>query len=321
MKNKKLFLVVFISFFVISLFTACSNVEESLVTPELTPSPVLDAPQTLVESSKDEVSATKTLMTETAEPTLLVENKIAWLKNLFEGTDGCDFPCVANHVFVVGETFFDEAVDNISIVYQEYPPIDNIDNGELVYGFEADILDNPYDSSLFLIKKDSKVFSAGFLFYSSLSDFLLHYGPPDEIWAWAIGVRTFSSTSSFEITLFYRSKGMLITFMGDMTKSLYINICESQLDTGKLSITLFDPSYTMENDFLSIMEKYSSHHYLPSSGGYPIEDISNIDVDNFYAMFTTPNPDNCFSLIDTDYYANPGSSTPISPSPTPIILD
>ena len=315
--RKKLFFLVFIA--LLLLGCAVESTTQEAISSARTPTKAITEtaqPTSTLDWYHRKKSVTPSI-TPTSTPTLSpkeLEEKLLWLKKMFEGTKGCDFPCVADHAFVVGETSFNEAAENISEVYQV--PFSRRD----FYRLSTNIEGVPYLSNLYLIRKDEKIFSASFFFYSSLSDFLLQYGTPDEIWTSASGLESISTFGDFQLVLIYEDEGVFVSFYDYTNAGFYMDVCESSLDIGRLYITLFDPAYIKANDFLTIMEEYPQYFAIPADM-VNFKEVANIDTDNFFKMFSVPDPSNCFSLMDTGYYLNPDLYNPISPAPTQIIVD
>lgn len=153
-------------------------------------------------------------------PTLVTEQALVRIRELFETNGGCRLPCWWG--FTPGVTPSDDAFNFIQSIGQNYTYIKSEDkNSETVYFYLFDLpqemrySENDYFEGRLYARsgKIIQIFISGFNWPSyHLSAFLLENGPPDEVWIGTHRLIDKNQTVPFNVYLFYSEKGMLASY-------------------------------------------------------------------------------------------------------------
>lgn len=226
--------------------------------------------------------------TSTPPPTLPPEDKDAKITGLLETNGGCDLPCWWG--ITPGLTSWGEAKEIL------VPIADKV-------GYLTAVIDYPEDLNEITALDKWIGFSAeaergilselrlGPLYGFPLNQILSEYGAPSQIYLHAVRSPVPESNASFSIVLFYQDLGFWIEFGGKFEKKYVLDICpysHHPMEGGFM--------YTWSPDEPRTFEDFEGKTSVGIT--YPIEDMSDIDVETFYKWYTDPSSSACFTMQD-----------------------
>ncbi|OQY27323.1 MAG: hypothetical protein B6I38_10230 [Anaerolineaceae bacterium 4572_5.1] len=281
------------------------------VSPSFTPSltQILPTTQKILPSSTPsltqslEPTRTPTLtpipsITPTPLPTLPPEEARELVLTLMETNGGCKLPCWWGQI-IPGKTRWEDAKAFLQSFASEIG----------FYGYDGDVSLYGVD---FVVPKAVRYFEllevsinvregiVDKIFIGQtypITDLLIDYGEPTEIWIYALDPGTTLLEGRFTVVLFWEKRGIMAVYSGAIETSNPFHICMDGLDP---ALWLWDSSITrtiedVGGDLLFGSSPYHQREF------YPLEDVTSIDISSFYQTYVVPeNASQCFEVSDPD---------------------
>ncbi len=280
----------------------------SQVLPSSAPEETLSTPPTAISTP-----------TWTPIPTLSSEMSQITLVNLYSNNGGCQIPCwwgiapgltswvQANEILVpmsVGPLYSSNGKNGITMYAFTYRVPKGVDFPTAL-NIEGDYYSNYFDPTLFVqnntvlaIELNTGWISQDFDY--SLVGLLKMLGQPDEIWLRLITDETSDYGPRYDIRLFYRTKGILLSSGGNATRQgEKLLVCPQVYWEDKFppSVILWSPILNMtfedfNDNLLGDMRKtYSAEYVL-------LENVTeSFNVADFYETYLEPGTAACFTAM------------------------
>jgi hypothetical protein len=142
-----------------------------------------------------------------------------------------------------------------------------------------------------------------------LSKMLINYGMPKDILLYASSSASMLPKADYQLVLIYPDQGIFALYEGETQHSKSLQICQDEFNISYPSPFLY--LWSPEN--VKTFDEFREYLGMPNDlyhVFYPIEDISGMSNDEFYATYVDPaNADLCFEIPDPDTLPTPTATT------------
>lgn len=128
--------------------------------------------------------------------------------------------------------------------------------------------------------------------YYQIESLLQQFGQPTEIWMWTIP-ESYEGILPVSFRLYYPEQGVLVAYaVAGARVDDAVQVCFDEL--GSVILRLWDPSIWDPNGTKGFVERANETSELGLDRDfYPIEEVSNWDVEQFYTILTDPSHTEC----------------------------
>lgn len=259
--------------------------------PSLTPKPT--ASLTPLPSKTPTLTPT-VLPTLTPLPTILSQQRGQTYSELMSSNGGCVLPCWWG---------IELAATSINEVRQLYTSLgadiseQNNPNGISI--FEATFLDPQIEKNtqvrhMFITREDMLtealieiVFDPNY----QITSLLQQLGEPSDVWLWTIP-ELYEGILPVRFRLYFPEQGVFVLYStGGMKIDNSVHVCFE--DTGGVILLLWEPDIWDPDGTKGIVDRSNEGGSQFTLEGFPIEEVSNWDVEAFYEILTDPAQSEC----------------------------
>jgi hypothetical protein len=116
-------------------------------------------------------------------------------------------------------------------------------------------------------------------------------GPPSEVWMWTIS-EPYEGSLPARFRLYYPEQGVFVGYaIGGMKIGDVVNICFDEM--GGAALLLWDPTIWDPVGTKGIVDRANVGSSVSTLEGFPIDEVSNWDVEQFYTILTDPTRSEC----------------------------